>query len=417
MSVSPRQLADSPGVGFAGPGPASTRQTGTRGSLLELIEGLWRAAARCSPRAFLVSTVVTFLLCVFGMLAFSWYANPWGNYGPTGYHRTYNVRLTKANYLDGFERDALPKVVVLGSSTSMRYSPTTIEQRLGKTAFNFAVAWGCTEDFLCIVHHLVKDLDHRPNLLIIGLSTWTFGPTGSEHPVFTGLRRRLLNTPQLVRHHPEVSRIKLCWSNFIDAFSRQQLKLSWKLIHDKRARRTTYATLAESDWFAIDGTLTHYCNPFGGDENIFDDVEAGRFPITEKLRTLVAENRLNEQVLAFPLSLFGFEGFSEHRIEWMERMLRLCDREEVGVVFVINPIHPVLFEVLSERTPHARNLERLKTLLAQFERDHRAVRGTLDASRIASFGGDPDGFSDPYHPASRTCDLIIDRVAELLELR
>ena len=374
-----------------------------------------RAGARLqegTPRAFLISVAATFLLGVGGLLAFSWYVNPWGDFGRTGYQQLYNARLAKADHLDALPRDELPQVLVLGSSNTMSYSPATIQDRLGLTAFNFGVFWGRSEDALCIARHVVEDLQHRPELLIIGVDTWTFGPAGREHPVFPGIRRRLLNTPQLIRHHPDVHPAKHVWATLIDAFSRQQLAMSWKLVCRGEGRRRA-PSLVESELFAADGSRTWIGDPFGTDGNIFAAVEDGTYPITRKLRAALAAGNLG---LVEPLAEFySFEQFNPNRVEYMEELLALCVRARIRVVFAVNPVHPVLVERLARQSQHQDNVERLRCLLGRFARQYSVVAGTVDASRIELIEGDPDGFFDAFHPARRNCDLIIERIARLLE--
>ncbi len=46
--------------------------------------------------------------------------------------------------------------------------------------------------------------------------------------------------------------------------------------------------------------------------------------------------------------------------------------------------------------------------------EHPSVVGTVDTSHIDKFGGDADGFFDAFHPATRNCDPIIERIAALV---
>ena len=390
---------------------------GGQGSGLAELLAAWaaRAGGRLrggSPRAFLATTVGTFVLGVLGLLVFSWYVNPWGDFGRTGYQELYNARLAKADYLDSLPRGQLPQALVLGSSNTMSYSPTTIKDELGLSAFNFGVFWGRSEDALCVVRHVVEDLQHRPELLIIGVDTWTFGPVEREHPVFPGMRRRLLNTPQLIRHHPDVNPVQHVWATVIDAFSRQQLEMSWKLVRRGAVRREAPG-LVESGFFAADGSRTWFGDPFGVDGNIFPAVEGGSYPITAKLRQAVAAGDLS---LIGPLQEFYcFADFNQDRVTYMEELLALCQGAGIRVVFAINPLHPVLVERLARESRHQENVEQLRHLLDRFACKYCVVAGTVDASRIELIGGDPDGFFDAFHPAQRNCDLIIERIARMLE--
>ena len=135
---------------------------------------------RSSPKSFLLGIVATFAIGATGMFSFCWFVNPWGNHGATGYHVLGDARSAKTLFLDSLPKADLPQAVVLGSSQVMRFRPATIEDRLGVSAFNYGAYWTKAEDLLCMVRHLVYDLDHRPELLIIGLDTWTIGPPADD---------------------------------------------------------------------------------------------------------------------------------------------------------------------------------------------------------------------------------------------
>lgn len=382
--------------------------------------GLWKWLIACilvpSPRVFLCGVCGMFCLGVLGLFTLSWYVNPWGEFGTTGFHRLYNARLAKANFIDALPKSELPEVVILGSSNAMQYRPEKIENLLGARAFNFGVFWGSTEDLLCITRHFVNDLKHRPKLLILGLDTWSFVPATSEHPVFPGVRRRLLNAPQLSQHLPGVNSVKLCWANFIDALSRQQLKLSWKLLWDDRYARAKAPPLDASEWFRPDGTRIRYID---GGENIFEAVESGVYPISQVIRRAIDEADGDGTGLHY-VNRFPMYDFTEPdpvKVGYMEELLDTCQRERIRVVFVINPVHPIFYKELLQHTRHSQNLDRLRTMLAQFSEEYSIVTGIVDASDITSLDGDPDGFFDPMHPATRNCDLIIEQIAALVPLR
>ena len=345
------------------------------------------------------------------MLMLSVYINPWGNYGKKGYFNLYNTRLTKTDYIESLSNEELPQVVVLGSSNVMRFRPATIKQYLGKSAFCYGVFWGKSEDMLCITKHLVKDLNHAPELLIIGIDTWTFKPAQDEHPIFPGVRRRLLNTPVLVEHHPDVKRIPLYWSKFIDAFSNQQIIAAIKAFRRSKGSRSPYLTLNESSLFDLDGTRVSYGDVYGSDGQIFEAVESSEYPITERLAEIVEAGRYRE---LHHFNTYNFDSFYPPRVKYMELLLELCDQEGIQVVFVKNPVHPIFWDVLMEHTPQSRNLVKLEELLERFEKEYKVVLGTVDASQIENFGGDPEGFFDEIHPSSKNCDLILQQVAKLV---
>jgi hypothetical protein len=275
------------------------------------------------------------------------------------------------------------------------------------------VFWATAEDLLCITRHLLLDLNYRPELLIVGVETWTFKPPTDEHPAFPGVRRRLLNVPQLAVHHPDINRLLIPWSQFADCFSRQQLALSWRLLRDDRAARETYPPLAEHKLFQRDGTRVFYGDLYGKrwDTNIFTDTEAGQYPITRYLEDAAKSDRPDAFV---NYANYDFDGLWAPRVRYFQQFVSLCTSQDVRMVFVINPVHPVFREVIRRRTPHLKNQKQLQGLLEKVQATSSAVLGVVDASRIESFNGDPQGFYDGIHYATGNADLILEQVVKLI---
>ena len=373
----------------------------------------WAVGRRGSPGVFLAASILGFAVPLGVIFAFVCYVNPWGDYGSSGFHWLYNARLMKTDYIDALPADRRPRAWVMGSSNTMSYKPSTVRRLTGLTAFNYGVFWARADDLLCISAHLIDDLHCRADLLIVGVDTWTVAPADDAHPVYPGLRRRLLNTPQLIRHHPGVSRTGRVWSQVVDAFSQQQIALAWKVWRDPKYVRCRGVTLADSSRFAIDGSRTWYGGLLSDGGSIFEAVESGRFDTTARISRLIHAGRGNE----LGLTTYDFDRFDDHRVGYLRRMLDKCRGAGVGVVFVINPVHPLFYDLLARRTPHLANLRRLRALLDDFAGQYGNVRGVVDASRIELFGGDPDGFFDAMHPASRNCDLILRAVADKVARR
>ncbi len=359
---------------------------------------------------FLVTFTATSVLGTCCLFVFALYTNPWGNYGKTGYQRLYNARLAKTELIGNLESAQRPKAIVLGSSNTMRYDPARIEDRFGLPAFNYGVFWGRSEDALCIVRHLVKDLEHRPKLLIYGLDTWTFDTPSRGNPVVPGVRRRLLNTPQLVRHYPGLNAFQRYWAKFVDALSIQQLELGWNCINDSELKRRTMPPLAESSLFTSDGMRIGYWSSFEKDKPVFEEVEAGKFPIDDLLQAITKSNDWSRFKIVD--SMYGVHGQNAQRIAFLEDLLALCDREGIDVLFVINPVQPTYYKHLQKTSNHEENLRELRKSLHQWQLEYACVKTWFDASRVEYFGGDPDGFYDPFHPATRNCNLIIDELAK-----
>lgn len=359
-------------------------------------------------RRFVIAAVLTLGVLICAQLGFAVYLNPWGDYGRSGFHRLYNARRAKADWLSALPKSQLPKVVILGSSNVMRMRPATVERLMGKTAFNYGVFWGRADDFVCIARFLVEDLEHRPDLLIVGLDTWTFAPRTTPHPVFPGIRRRLLTAPRLAKHHPAVFEPGLTWGHFVDAFNPQQIEHGWAGRRGGTAARKPQAGLAQTHMFDTDGTRLFYGALYGKKGPIFDEVEAGTYPIDELLATARKERRLRN------LYQYRFRGLDDVRLGYFEAMLELADREDIDVVLVLNPVHPIFYDALAEMKLHADNLVALRGTAERMAKTHDSVVAVVDASQIERFGGDSSAFYDEVHYATKNADLILEQVAERL---
>jgi hypothetical protein len=365
-----------------------------------------------AARRFLLTFAGTFVLGVLAIAAFSVYINPWGTFGRTGRLDLYNARLMKAEYLAALPRDKLPQAIVLGSSNVMRYNPQTIERLWGLSAFNFGVFWGGADDFYCITRYLLDDLQHKPKLLILGVDPWTLTTTAREHPVFPGMPRRLLNAGPLVRHHSEINAVSLQWARVVDLFSGQHVSASWKAWRDPRRPRLTMAPLLESGQFDASGMRTRYPHPItgrsGGD--VLPAVEMGKFPIDAIVAGQIAGGPTGSGGLFY--RLYDVTALDAQRVRRLEDTVRLCDAAGIHVAFVINPIHPLLRDELSQRRGYRTGITLVRAELERLRRLYPTVKGLVDASDLAAIGGDSSGFYDAMHPATRNCDRILAKLAE-----
>jgi hypothetical protein len=294
----------------------------------------------------------------------------------------------------------------------MRFSPETIARLWNVTAFNYGVFWGGADDFLCISRYVLEELHRRPRLFIIGVDPWTLTTTAREHPVLPGLPRRLINTTQLARQHPDVNAVKLAWAHVVDLYSAQHIMASWDSWRDPRRPRRTMAPLLESGEFEASGMRTRYPNPERGlaGGNVFAQVESGEFPIEEALARQLADGEHGPAGIFY--QLYDVTTLDEKRVGYLEEAVSICEQHGVRVALLINPIHPALREALIDRPGYRRGISLVHSELERLRRLHPNVGAVLDASNLESIGGDPRGFYDGIHPATRNCDLILARLAQ-----
>ncbi len=367
------------------------------------------------PKRFLLSLLATFTLGALVVLGLGVWLNPWGDFGPNGFHRLPNARYTKTSHIDRLPASERAQVYVLGSSTVMRFSAETIERLSGQRAFNYGVFWGRSEDFYAIAQHLYEDLGERPELFIVGLDVWTLRPPERiGNPAFKGFERRLVNTLALSRHLDEYSVVRRAWASLTDGLSQHHLDEGF------RARRGTtrapFPSRLPTPELSIWGGREWYVNTYDWERervggNVYEAVEAGDYRITDAFR---------QHVLADPrrefdfFSQYVFDDFWPKRVAYLERFLAAAEAHGTKVAFVLTPVQPLFRRYLLENSPYAELLAKQKALLAELQEKHANVLTVLDVSVLADVGGDPEGFYDEIHPATRNCDLLLERLyAEL----
>ena len=370
------------------------------------------AGAKLFLRRFFLFLGLGLAVCV----GLSIYVNPWGNFGPKGIQPLYNARLAKTLHLDTLSPNESPEIFVLGSSNVMRFRPDLIERLFRKKAFNYGVFWGRAEDVYSIAKHLVNVAKVPPKLFIVGLDVWFFEkPPTQENPLNPGYRRRLLNTPQLVQHLPDMNSLQLTFMRGLDCLSNQQLQMVVKMLQSGRTRRF-YPSLKETHMFNVDGTRIYYADVYGekaGQENanIFSDVEKGEYNITRLFEENIIANRSQNWV---HLKTYQMNDFWPKRLKFFWEFIAICKQNNINIAFVVNPLHPTFRQELVERTPYQKNLKTLMELLQESKRRYPHVVNYYDASQIAEFKGDKNHFYDEIHPATKNCDLILKQLMTIL---
>ena len=113
-------------------------------------------------------------------------------------------------------------------------------------------------------------VDSLDTLLILGLDTWALRPP-RDPSVFRGMRRRLLNTPQLARHIDWANPVTVGWCRLKDCFSQQQLEtalcgMAAPLMADLVPRPRSAAELAKllvrkATRGAVERSRRSFCSP------------------------------------------------------------------------------------------------------------------------------------------------------------
>lgn len=369
-----------------------------------------------AARSFVWTAVLAYVSCLALLAAFSIYANPWGNYGESGFldPHEYNDRLVKAKHLDALPVSRRPQVLILGSSSMMSMRGHDIAKATRRTAFNCNVSGGQADDHLCILRHLVHDLNYRPELLIVGVETWTFGPPAEMNAVIPGARRVLVNVPQWIRHHPHGQWYRRAWAKMVDCFSRDHLNASWRVLFKLDLTRRNLDALG-TGIVSADGSLVysdHDSMKLGGVSQTLAELrQHGVTKLLEQIRDGRTTDRLER------LRYYRFDGLWSPRVERFTEFLQICQRERIKVLLVRTPLHPLAWEMLEDHQGHARNVAELAGLTDKWQREFPVLLGIVDASHVENYGGDPDDYYDEMHCGPENSKRILAKVAAFLESR
>lgn len=360
------------------------------------------------------TAIAAYVTALGGLAGFSIYANPWGNYGASGFldPHEYNDRLVKAEYLDRLPKDQRPQILILGSSSMMAFRPADLTRLIGHTAFNSYVSGAQADDHLCLLRHLIVDLDYRPDWLIVGIETWTFAPPAEARAIIPGARRALINVPAWIRHHPQGQWHRRAWAKTVDCFSREHLRASWRALFRDQRTRGPFAPMGDS-FLAEDGTLIYEDDDtlkLGGVS--YTLAELRRAGVTRLLRE-VAQHGAVDQLER--LRYYRFDGLWQPRVERFEMFLEACRWNGIHVLLVLTPLHPLGRELLKDVPEHARNSSELEALVHRWTVEDAGMVRVFDASHIESFDGDADDFYDEMHCGPENSRRIIERLAPHLQ--
>lgn len=375
-----------------------------------------RVSEAVAARRFVRTAVMAYVAGLSLLAALSTYANPWGNFGQMGFlePQEYNDRLVKANHLDALDVCLRPQILIFGSSSLMSMRAADITAASGRTAFNNYVSGGRADDYLCMLRHLVDDLNYRPEFLIVGIETWTFAPPTEQSSIIPGARRMLINVPQWIRHHPQGHWYRRAWARMVDLFSHDHLSASWRVLFRLHLDRSGYSPLGKGI-IAADGALIFASDDpmtLAGTRRSLADVR--RAGVTSLLCEVMA-NQTTHRLER--LRYYRFDGLWTPAVQRFEEFLSLCQKSGIKVILVRTPLHPLAWDMLSTHPGHLRNMRALDEHAQRWELIYPAIKGVVDASQVEDFGGDPDDFYDEMHCGPENSKRILAQVAAFLESR
>jgi len=366
-------------------------------------------------RRFLAALVATVFFIATVLIGLSWYSNHYGYFGPEGQFAFYNDRLSKSEYLANLAPEELPQAYIIGSSNTMPILPASVERLYGLRTFNLGSFWGRAEDIWAWTNFVVRDLQKKPSLVILGVEPWTFADDNRGPPLLSMYQRRLLTAPRLTVYLPHFDPYKAEISQVLDSLTIENARLMAQMFGRYKGRRTANGPFWESG-FNRDGTNTAYTElknkAFLPDQvNAYFKEFIASKPSSKELDSITG-TRL-AQVEAWHLRLDDIVNFLPgdrmlpERQELFERAIAFLDENEVQVAVLIMPTHPYYYDMLVHYTRHAQHLEVLRQFLSGIQRQHSNVKVVFDASNIARFGGDPFAFHDHYHMTPANTDRML----------
>ncbi|HET6173725.1 MAG TPA: hypothetical protein VFD90_14015 [Gaiellales bacterium] len=320
----------------------------------------------------LLAGAALLLLLVGGVNA---YVDPYG-YAGTGAFPTaiLSDRETKACLAQRLTKP--PRLLVLGSSRAMKIQPSYLRALTGSATFNAGVSSASPQDgwaFVNFVHDTFPGTRQRALWLV---DVEMFRPKA--------LDPGLLATPALSRYFSYSARWRARLSGLATVFSWHTASDSWRVLS---------STLLASAHAASPGHCTYRTNgvtqftPSGFRLwDIHDAARARGFSLKQGI-ALTTREYTHIYSSTYPR-------LSPEPELWFSRTLRLLNHWGTRPLIVLTPVQPSLLRAIGPvgwNRRHAQVVAYLRHLQAHASFD------VLDASHVATFGGNPKGFYDGVH--------------------
>jgi hypothetical protein len=331
------------------------------------------------PRRFVVSVLggaALLLLLVGGVNA---YVDPYGYTGTAAFPTAIlSDRTTKACLAQRLTRP--PRLLVLGSSRSMKIQPSYLQALTGSPTFNAGVSSATPQDAWAFVNFLHDRFPGTRQRALWLVDVEMFRPKS--------LDPGLLATPALARYFSASTRWQAKASGLTTLFSWHTASDSWRVLSASLLSSSPAAAPAGSP-----GGCTYRTNgvtqftPSGFRLwDIHDRARARGFSLNQGIALTTQEySRIYRS---------GYPALSAEAERWFSRTMNLLNRWGTRPLVVLTPVQPRLLHAIAPigwNTRHAQVVGYLRQLQAHGSFD------LLDASHIATFGGRPDGFYDGVH--------------------
>lgn len=366
---------------------------------------------RHDPKKFMISVIFCLLLGLSFVAIINYWKNPFGNHQAQGSFLTYNDRIAKINFLKKFSKEELPKGYIFGPSTVLPFKSFLLEEKTGIKFFNFGSFWERVEGFWSKIKFLQEDLGARPEFIFLGIETWCFADSGDGPYLFENIRRRYLNTPDLIKHYPNYSKLDHILSKSVELISLQQFKTSVKLW---KMKRNEILPLEKSLTYSLDGSNKSYT---GSASAAFIPEELNlKYEEFSKSKLFLNKNEIAEVYKKEIIkrrhlrSYFPSNQISSEKVKLMKDLMRYCDKNKIKLVIVLLPTHPVMYDLLSQYHQHQVFIREIINEINSVAKSLKYVDEVFDYSHIYKFNGNVRSFHDRVHIGPVNAKIIVDKI-------
>ena len=335
---------------------------------------------RWGTAAFLLVLALTAAVLMVAVGALNTYADPYGLIGtrvlPT---LTTSDRSIKVDFIDKLKK--APKLVVLGSSRSMRYDPSYFLKKTGLVTFNAGVnGIGGIPDAWAMMNYIHSRFpDSRPAYFWL-VDVESFVPFSVQGNTAAEPRlNQYLGGPPTGRRSPSVV-LRAVWDNRTSVFSWTTAADSLRVLRHPAA---------------IKRAVVHYRStflPYGA---------IGPHPYSAaEFRRRYPHSQTRYENLYKTI----YHGMDPQAMRYFERTLAFMNAHGAKPVIVLTPINPLLVRVVGplgwdER--HRQVVDFIQSLHAKYRFDF------VDVTDLRTFHGDPVQFFDGVHMTAVNTDRVI----------
>ncbi len=318
-----------------------------------------------------------------GIGTFNGWVNPYGQYGegllPTVVQ---DSRTEKTDLFENLTRK--PEGLILGSSRTMKFESSYLEEKTSLPFFNYGVNHGRPEDFLAILRLYHERYGSLPKMVVMGVD---IAALNDKIPADA----RLSSEPRLFRH----IQAEIPWYEEFDRFSQlitmHQTKSSLRSMARYLSGRSRCSDSCSEIVFDPDGVIQYTKRQA--------EISQGSYDFEGPLR-------FNQHELQAVFS--NFDTLSKTRKAYLQEAILFCESQGCDVYLFTTVHHPRLRDYLRERTKFLDREREAVRWLKQLAAANN-VR-FVDFGDVEQFDGEAVLFVDGIHPLEANTRRMIDRL-------